>query len=189
MRLLRTSLILLLSLLAAVACNKSANDGLDHSLTEKESQQLLRKLIPYSAKLPEGLHYTTRFDSKLDPFYSKEVTRYKLEYYYLSTTDSFNYFLISRPASSLYEKRVGIAGKFKIDEKGAIINYEESFWTFKMKPGELEKKFSTLFRDYIEGKDLSKYQSQNIKEEWIEFPDQNYFYDRKEQKWKAIGQL
>ena len=79
--------------------------------------------------------------------------------------------------------------KFKIDEKGAIINYEESFWTFKMKPGELEKKFSTLFRDYIEGKDLSKYQSQNIKEEWIEFPDQNYFYDRKEQKWKAIGQL
>jgi hypothetical protein len=165
----------------AVGCKESSN-----ALNEKESKDLLGKLIPYTAKLPKGYNHLNRFDSKLDTFYREEIKNYKLENYYSSDKDSFNYFLISRPAPSLYGKRIGIAGRFKKDATDSIVDYEESFWTFKMKQEELSTKAKILFENYIEGNDLSKYKSTNKGEEWIEFPDQNCFYDKKEKQWKTI---
>lgn len=181
MKSVQNTLLLFGVLMYAVGCQESNN-----ALNERESKDLLRKLIPYIAKLPKGYNYLNRFDAKLDTFYKEEIKNYKLENYYHSEKDSFNYFLISRPAPSLYGKRIGIAGRFKKDAKDSITDYEESFWTFKMKQEELKTKANILFENYIEGNDLSKYKSTNTEEEWIEFPDQNCFYDKKEKQWKTM---
>lgn len=173
-------LLLLIALIYVAGCKQSNSVNLN----AKESKDLLRKLIPYSAKLPKGYNYLNRFDPKLDRFYNDELNNYKIEKYYSSDKDSFNYFLISRPAPSLYGKRIGIAGKFKQDAKGNVVNYEEAFWTYKMKEEEFDKKVPVLFKSYVEGKDLSQYKL--TEEEWIEFPDKNCFYDKKEQQWKTM---
>ena len=151
--------------------------------TEAQCAELLMKLIPYSAKLPNGYNYTQRFDKALDTFYVEEIKKYKLEKYYFSENDSTHYFLVSRVAPSLYEKRIAIAGKYKINNRGDITNYEEAFWTFKMKLPELEQKSEVLFNDYVSGNDLSKYLPGKTNDEWIEFPDAHSYYNKTEKRW------
>jgi hypothetical protein len=151
--------------------------------TEAQSAELLMKLIPYSAKLPNGYNYTQRFDKALDSFYIEEIKKYTLEKYYFSENDSTHYFLVSRIAPSLYEKRIAIAGKYETNNHGDITNYEEAFWTFKMKLPELEQKSEVLFNDYVSGNDLSKYLPGKTNDEWIEFPDAHSYYNKTEQRW------
>jgi hypothetical protein len=185
--LLRYSIELLLSVVL-FACssdksNNSINDNPSSYFTEKESQELLIQIIPYSAKLPKGYNFSQRFNTALDSFYLQEIKKYQLERYFYTEKDSTHYFLITREAPSLYEKRIAIVGKFQKDENGHILNYEEGFWTFKMKIPELTEKSEILFREYVSGNDLSKYHPGNSTEEWIEFPDAHSKFDKKEQRW------
>ena len=185
---LKYSVELLLSVIL-FSCNadgnkpSSINDNPSDYFTNEQSNELLMKLIPYSAKLSKGYDFTRRFDTALDSFYVQEIKKYKLERYFISEKDSTHYFLISREAPSLFEKRIAIAGKYKQSDKGAIINYEEAFWTFKMKLPELEEKGKILFHEYISGNDLSKYLPGKSNEEWIEFPDNYSYYNKTEQRW------
>ena len=181
-------LLLFLAIIAAYSsCSSPSKKNYNPAIyyTESESSELLLKLIPYSAKLPGGYNYTNRFDVVLDSFYREEVKKYKLEKYYVLENDSVHYFLLSRVAPSLYEKRIAIGGKFTKDATGKINNYEEAFWTFKLKLEDLKIKTMVLFSDYVDGKDLSKCQPENM-EDWIEFPDKNNAYDKREQCWKSI---
>lgn len=185
----KTNLFLVTIVLLAFSCNQPKNYSPSQYLTEESSKVLLRKLIPYSSKLPNGFDYKNRFDTRLDSFYTKEVENYKMEKYYISSKDSFHYFLISRPAPSLFEKRIAIGGKFKKDASENVTAFEESFWTFKMKKEEFEKKTATLFSYYVEGKDLSAFLSKNTSEEWIEFPDDKCHYNKTEQRWVVDDKL
>lgn len=184
---LARTIVLLFTLSIVYACNNNniPEDYLANKhFTAEESTALLLKLIPYSAKLPGGYDYTRRFDTALDSFYIKEVKNYELERYFFSEKDSSYYFLISRVAPSLFEKRIGIAGKYKQNQEGNITNYEEAFWTFKMKLPELEQKSLILFSEYLKGNDLSKYYPEGGQpEEWIEFPDKHSSYNKEEQRW------
>lgn len=171
---------------ALYSCMNTKNYSPDAYLTENETTVLLRNIIPYNAKLPKGYTYKNRFDKQLDTFYTEEMHKYKLEKYYTSQKDSFSYFLITRVAPSIYEKRIAIGGRFTKDTSGKIKNYEEAFWTFKMKPNQLQKISDTLFNDYVNGKDLSPYQIGKMEDAWIEFPDRNYFYNKVEQRWESV---
>lgn len=189
---IKYSVELLLSVIL-FSCNAdsdkpSINDNPSNYFTNQKSDELLMKLIPYSAKLPKGFDYTQRFDSALDSFYVQEIKKYKLERYFFSEKDSYHYFLISREAPSLYKKRIAIVGKYKKDNDNKIVNYEEAFWTFKMKQDELDEKGKLLFHEYISGSDLSKYLPGKSNEEWIEFPDNYSHYDKNEQRWIFSGQ-
>jgi hypothetical protein len=166
------------------SCKESKNFDPNTYLTAEQSEELLKRIVPYSAKLPKGYTYENRFEARLDSFYVEEIKKYKLEKFYQAEKDSFCYFLVTRSAPSLYEKRIAIGGKFTKDATGKINSYEEAFWTFKLKLEDLQIKTMVLFSDYVDGKDLSKYQPENM-EDWIEFPDKNNAYDKREQRWKT----
>ena len=171
------------------SCSSAPDYNPETYLSSKEQSEVLLKILPYVAKLPMRFQGEKRFSAELDSFYRQEVKKYRMQHYYISPEDSFHYFMINRPAPSLYEKRTAIAGRFKKTKDGKIINYEESFWTFKMKLDELDKKGAVLFAHYAEGKDIKEYMPGKQKDEWIEFPDDKCYYDKNEKAWKVSGEI
>lgn len=137
--------------------------------------------MPYYCKLPDAFTVERRFDTILNAHYAKMLPVFKLEAYYVKADTHF--FMVSRPAASLYEKRVCIAGKLAYATDGSLSHYEEVFWTFKMKLPQLKEKSSFLFDLMVRGKDLSPYYPQNTTEEWIEFPDPKNRYDAVDRRW------
>jgi hypothetical protein len=181
----RILIIIFVCFLPVIACNNNERfDPRGHFSSSGEKEFLLR-LMPYVTKLPRGVSPEQRFDPGLRNFYSDEVMKYTLHSYFFSTRDSFAYFLITRPAPSLYEKRIAIGGRLKQDRKGNITGYEEIFWTFKMEPAELSAKAGKLFGEMVEGKSLEQYMPGKATGEWIEFPDGRIYFDKRSASWKT----
>ena len=135
-------------------------------------------------KAPENVDKAEIFDRKYDAHYLDIASRYRFDQYYIDDKGT-HYFLISRPAPSLYEKRVATGGKLKFDENGKLIEYEEEFRTWKMKDEDLKVRGTLLFDLMVNGKDLSPYYRINSSEEYIEFPDEHNYYDKTERMWKS----
>jgi hypothetical protein len=126
-----------------------------------------------------------RFDKKFNEFYQKAAKEFEWKYFYVDPKSHVRYFLVTRPAPSLYKKRIAVGGKYRfINNK--LSDYEELFWTFKMKEDELNEKAYTLFAAMVEGKSLEKYQPENTpeNEEWIEFPDASTYFDKDSLVWR-----
>lgn len=175
--------ILLLSLFVH-SCTTKSDYNPDSHLSVKEKDKVLMTIIRYIGKAPENVDKVEIFDSKYDAHYLDIASRHRFDQYYIDYNGT-HYFLISRPAPSLYEKRVATGGKLKFDENGKLIEYEEVFRTWKMKEEDLKVRGTLLFDLMVNGKDLSPYYRINSPEEYIEFPDDNNYYDKAERMWKA----
>lgn len=137
----------------------------------------------YIAKPPEGLTKLERFYKGYDPYYREQQSRHRMDGYYID--GETHYFVISRPAPSIHEKRVATGGRMKFDKEYNLIEYEEVFRTWKMKDADLKKKSLMLFDLMVKGESLEKYQTKyTTPEEYIEFPDDVNYYDKTEREWK-----
>jgi hypothetical protein len=153
-------------------------------LSIKEKDKVLQSIIRYMGKLPENINASEKFDTKHDAYYLDIASRHKFELYFIDK-EGTHYFLISRPAPSLYEKRVAIGGKLKLNEQGELMEYEEIFRTWKMSKEDLKVKGLLLFDLMVNQKDLSPYYRSNSIEEYIEFPDEHTYYDKTDRTWKV----
>ncbi|MCS7004279.1 MAG: hypothetical protein NZM38_03015 [Cytophagales bacterium] len=171
--------VLVLSFLGNCNNNHNRSDinvNVSTYLDSVAQKKLLAKICRYAAKRPKNVSCGKQFDSQFDAYYQEELKKYRWEGIYPASNKKEYFFLVSRSAPSLYEKRVAIGGKIALDEKDSIIYYEEAFRLYKMKIEEMKRKSQMVFQEYIEGKDLTRYYPQNSSEEIIEFPDQtNYF--------------
>lgn len=145
---------------------------------------MLQSIIHYMGKAPENVSLAERFDTRHDEYYLDIASRHKFEHYYIDE-NAIHYYLISRPAPSLYEKRVAIGGKLKLNEQHELVEYEEIFRTWKMKDEDLKVKGLLLFDWMVNQKDLSPYYRANSSEEYIEFPDEHNYYDKTDRAWKV----
>lgn len=167
--------------LVLMSCSKGYTPS-EH-LSAKEQDELMWKIIRYLAKPPEGLTKPERFYKGYDPYYQEQQARYRLDSYYMD--DNTHYFLVSRIAPSIHEKRVATGGVAKFDENGKLIEYEEVFRTWKMKDADLKVKAGKLFDLMVKGESLEKYQTKfTAPEEYIEFPDDINYFDKSEREWK-----
>jgi hypothetical protein len=174
-------------LFLAASCSESRlnfSPGAHWSQTTQDSVKL--RILPYVAKLPKKVSHEQKWESRFIPYYKGLMERFEWRYVAPAGDGSY-YFMIQRPAPSLYNKKVGIAGKVKFDsETYEILEYEEAFWTFKFKEPVFDEKGLMLFTKYVQGVDLTPYYSMNNLEEYIEFPDENNTYDKKLRRWKFI---
>ena len=173
----------LLISLAVMSCNSHKDYNTDTHLSVMDKDKVMTAVIRYLAKPPEG-YEAERFDKKHDAYYMEVAGRFKIVNYYIDS-EGVNYFLISRPAPSLMEKRVATGGRAKFDKDYNLIEYEEVFRTWKMKEEELDKKGLFLFDLMVKGQSLEPYQIPNTKEEYIEFPDERTYYDKTSRSWKV----
>lgn len=172
-----------------VACQSQTDYTVSKHLTPAEQEKVMDKIIRYLAKPPEGLTFEERFYPAYNDYYQEQKSRHKLEAYYIENETHF--FLISRPAPSLIEKRVATGGKVSFIDGKEIKEYEEVFRTWKMIPDTLRKRSMILFDEMVKGKSLEPYLTRNSNGvEYIEFPDDVTYFDKSKRSWitRPIGQ-
>jgi hypothetical protein len=126
-------------------------------------------------------NHENKFSQTFDSYYESLVPDHRLRHYY--ATDSIDFFLITRQARSITPMREGIGGKIKIDSTGKIVVYEEVFRTWKMNADSLEVRGKKLFDIMVKGQDLSRYYSKYKRDQYIEYPDGRFYFDKKEKRW------
>jgi hypothetical protein len=174
-------------MLLNLSCQETSTYNPDEYLQSVQKDQFLYNIGRYIAKLPNQVSHNQKFDKKYDGYYQEEMKKYKIQHYFISA-DSTHYFLVTRPAPSLYEKRVAIGGLIRFDNEGKIATYEEVFRTWKMKEEELRKKGQLLFTSMVEKGNVDQYLADTTEDEWVEFPDERNYFDKASKRWKIVGQ-
>jgi hypothetical protein len=169
------------------ACQDKVQYNPEKYLSPEAQQQFLYKISRYTAKLPKRVSHQEKFNAKYDHYFREEIKKYRVQQYYIAA-DSTHYFLINRPAPSLYQKWVAIGGRLRYDQSGNIAAYEEVFRTWKMKEDDLNKKGYTLFETLIETGNVTAYLPDKTEDEWVEFPDARNYFDTASRRWKMYGQ-
>lgn len=180
---MRFSSALLVGCLTLVlfACSKGYDPN--EWLTPQEQYDKVWKVIRYVGRAPENLTMPERFYKGYDDHYKEQMTAHRLDAYYID--GNTHYFLLSRRAPSLVEKRVATGGKMVLDDKGEVTEYEEVFRTWKQVDSVQIKKSIFLFDRMVKGETLEPYLSKNsTPEEYIEFPDDYTYFDKEERVWK-----
>jgi hypothetical protein len=167
------------------SCNKEPKKimPLDY-LSKTEIDSFNYKIIRYIQRLPKYATEENKFESKFDEDYKNSLKDCSLMYLYKDNKNTI-YFAISKIAPSIKLKKTATVGKLKLDNNDAIMYYEEAFRTWKMEPKELETKTKLLFTTYINNEDLKPYYTVNSNPEfYIEFPDEQTYYDTLNRIWK-----
>lgn len=176
-----------LALLVIASCDTKPKYKPNSVLNAEQQQELLYKMMPFIAKMPRGADRHTRFESRFAEHYRKQSVTYKFQKLYTNPADSFLYFLVDRDAPSLHKKRVAIMGKL-LYKDGKISAYREFFHTYKMKEDKLLEKCDILWEHWIKNGNVNQYLPFNTEEEWVEFPDQQNYYDTIQQRWRMVNE-
>lgn len=172
------------------ACNQPASErtGLSGApgLDSIAQQEFIYSVIRYAGKLPGKANHRTKFDTVFDEEYRMTAARHRLDHYATDKEKNRTWFMLSRIAPSIKIKRVGVGGYVEKDADGNVLKYVEVFRTWKMEEDELAQKGKLLFNLMVKGDDLRPYYPENSgKEEYIEFPNAEAWFDTTEQRWKS----
>lgn len=144
-----------------------------------QEEAILRQIVLKTAKKPDA----NAGSPEAEAWYSEQVKAYN--WHFAHEESGRLYYFVSRPAPSLYGKRIGLGGSFESPDRLRITSFKESFHTFKMKPEDLLQKGAILFEKLVNRQDLTQYEpGKKGKEEWIEFPDYLNYYDSTSQSWR-----
>lgn len=179
-------LLLVITSLLLLSCNNKEIKNYEPSthLNNQETENFKYEIIRYAGKLAGKADHNTKFDEEFDSYYRELAANHQLLYYYEDLNSDEIYFLITRIAPSLKYKKVATGGKLKRNYLGKIIHYQEDFRTWKMEEDELKNKSRTIFNEYVTGKTLSNYYSENSKgEEFIEFPNEHVSFNINQRIW------
>jgi len=169
--------------LIAGACSTKNNYQVSAHLTPQQQDEMMWKIIRYVGRAPDGLTFEERFYAPYDSFYREQAKLHKFDAYYKK--GATHYFLVSRRAPSLVDKRVATGGKFILSEN-KITEYEEVFRTWKLVPDTLAKRELVLFDNFVKGESLAPYETRNSNGvEYIEFPDEYTYFDKAAKQWKT----
>jgi hypothetical protein len=166
---------------------ETRNFSATNVLTEAEIDAFKYEIIRYAGKLAGRANHQTKFEERFDAHYIELAGNHQLPFYYVNEETGEIYFLLTRIAPSIHYRKVAVGGKLTRDDFGEITYYEETFRTWKMEENELLEKSQKIFSDYVDGKDLSKYYPENSGgEEYIEFPNEEVYYDNEQRIWISL---
>ncbi|NOT75381.1 MAG: hypothetical protein HOP08_10655 [Cyclobacteriaceae bacterium] len=173
--------IFLLSAVIISSCRKSTDPDL---LFSREQQtRIIQQSVRYSAKLAPVATHATKFDSQFDSYYDKATAEYDIRAL-TPSNDSGYFFLMTRKARSIWPAREAIGGKLKLDVANNLLDYEEEFRTWKMTEDSLNDRSLELFNKMVDGKDLTPYRSKYKGDRYIEFPDDRWYFNKKDKRWR-----
>lgn len=153
-------------------------------LSEQEQEWVKREIIRYVAKAPRRVTGDVKFDTAYDEHYTRQLEGHELLAYYISPENE-HFFLIARIAPSLEEKMVATGGRMRFDSNWKLIEYEEVFRTWKLPRPLLKERGLYLFGLLVKGEDLTPYYTARAGFNYIEFPDENVFFDKESRMWKS----
>lgn len=179
-------LIIVVSFVLAIgACTERPKYAPDRYLTSAQQKSFKMEVARYVAKAPRRVTDSLKFDSIYDEHYAKQAAQLDLIAYYVDKKSGTHYFLIGKVAPSIQPKWVATGGKLRYSDDGDLIEYEEVFRTWKLPRRELEERALYLFDLMVKGEDLTPYYTATAGFNYIEFPDDNVYFDKKARTWKS----
>jgi len=178
--------IYLFLFLLIISCKEEPKNINPSSHLSKKEQDLFNyKISRYIQRLPKYATEENKFESQFDVDYKNSIKDSNL-LFYCKDDEGFIYFAISKIAPSIKLKKTATVGKLKFTKNDSIIFYEEAFRTWKMEAKELEVKTKLLFTRFINNDDITSYYTVNSEPEfYIEFPDENTYFDKSKRVWKT----
>lgn len=179
---------LIVYILLAIALLASCTDNTKYDIStylpnEDRRDSLLTDLITYMYKAPEGVRYRKeRFDPKHRGYYMKQLPKFTVDKYYV-TEDGIHYYFLVRPARNAHGYNRGAGGKFRLNDEGAIYDFEELYNTPMIPDEALLKKGRELFREMVKKGDVAAYIG---KKEYVEFPNDRCIYDKEIRDWRYV---
>jgi hypothetical protein len=164
-----------------VSCSKKKYDP-DTYYSPKEQDSLVYSLIRYCAKPPSAATHDTKFNEQYDTYYRTVAEDWDIRAYYVDD-DSTHFFLLTKPARSITPMREAIGGKMKVSH-AALVSYEEVFRTWKMPEEKLNERFVILFDKMVKHESLAPYYPKNAGDQYIEFPDDRFYFDKTKRRWR-----
>jgi len=155
----------------------------DDYFSKELQTYIIKQSVRYSAKIPPDATQETKYNSSFDWYYNIATKEYDMRAIYPKKDNSY-FFLMTRKARSIWPAREAIGGIIKVDKEAKLLDYDEVFRTWKMTEDSLNTRAFKLFDLMIKGKDLYPYHSKFKGDRYIEFPDDRYYYDTLENRWR-----
>lgn len=141
---------------------------------------LLADIITFIHKRPAAAVNQDRTDPAFRHHYLQALPQYRMVYHH-ADTDGTHWFYLVRPARSVDGDRRGVGGRFTIDDRMALVEFEEIFNTPVLPEAELEDKGLALFRELIATGNVTAYMEDRS---FIEWPDDRLKYDVERREWR-----
>lgn len=181
MRRLYLSFILLFVL---ASCDSERDYKPETHMSAQQQEIFMDRVLRYMSRAPEGIAPEDRQSTAYDAHYAEQRRSHRLDALY-KRGDTY-FFMVSRPAPSLTEKRVAIGGKVTVDDAMRVDYYEEIFRTWKMEPDTLSRRGLFLFDRMTKEEDLTPYYaSHSGNTDYIEFPDERTYFDVRQRIWRS----
>jgi hypothetical protein len=180
------SFVFLVMFLVIQSCGTKEKNNFDPDshLTSEEQNTVKQSIIRYVAKTPRRVMDSIKFDTAYDAHYAEQVRRHELMAYFIAPNGE-HFFLVSRIAPSIEEKRVATGGRMRFEQDWNLVEYEEVFRTWKMNNGDLDVRARYLFELMVKGEDLTPYYAATAGFNYIEFPDEHVYFDTSSRSWKS----
>lgn len=186
-------LFLAFGMLLMLACNSETHNTAsqapiqpDAYLSPEAQDSFKYSISRFVSKYPSEAGRSNMWEPRFDEAYAKLAKAQKLTHYYVDSVSGTHYFMVSRIAPSIHQKYVALAGKFTPSDEDDLGDYEEVFRTWKMLGDEHKEKSEMLFRKFIKGENLEPFYTVNSNGvEYIEFPDQETWYDKDARTWRS----
>lgn len=176
------SFILLAGIIGGCTAGKKYDPGT--YLSPHDQDKMMSAVIRLAAKLPKKADDSLKFDRKYDEYYDQQKASHILLGYYISE-DNEHFFLIKRRAPSIHDRYVATGGRMRFGNNWELTEYEEVFRTWKLGKDTLESRALYLFDLMVKGEPLEPYYTKTAGFEYIEFPDDNVYYDKASRTWKS----
>jgi hypothetical protein len=170
-------------MLFAMACAPKDPYQPEKYFSKEVQDSIIGQTVYYSAKLAPHASHETKFDPEFVWYYKTAKTECDFRRCF-PTPDGGYFFLMTRKARSIWPAREAIGGTFKLDEQDKLTDYNEVFRTWKMTEDSLNQRGYELFDLMVKGKDLTPFRGKYKGDRYIEFPDDHYYFNAKEKRWK-----
>lgn len=174
-----------LVLIALASCAR--HDDYSAERLNKNLDGMMDTLLPFFARLHDSIPAGQRFSHEYKAYMNQHKKENDYRFlYYKEHGDSFVYVMISRKEASIKKDKLSaLCARYRRDASGRIdtSGFEELFWTWKMKQEQLMEKSEILFSEILEKGNVDKYLPENSEGEWVEFPGNGVYYDRRAHTW------
>jgi len=179
---MRTIITIIFILCITLSCSKSYRP--DELLSELEIDSLLTDLVIYMDKLQAGATLTTRFNEPFRNVYKQRKILFSLERYFIDKKN-VHYFMVLRVVPSLYEaNKRAVVGRFRKDENGKIVDFEEIALTPVLSDEEALEKGNALFNECIATGSLGQFRNDCT---YVEYPNLTWQYNKQKQAWINVA--
>ncbi len=147
-----------------------------------QKDTLLANMVTFIYKRPTTAINRDRTDPEFRAYYVKHAGSFDHVYHHMSA-DSTHWFYLIRPSRSVEGDKRGVGGRFRTNDKLAMLDFEEIFNTRILTEAELLDRGLVLFEEMVATGNVDAFlQDKDL----IEWPDGRLFYSKEKREWRYV---